>query len=887
MASKVASGIIQGVVQGRPYDDDEILSTLHPLVAEWFLSNFSSFTPPQRYAIVEAYKGNNVLISSPTGSGKTLAAFLTAISMLVELAEKGELEDKVYVVYVSPLRALNNDIRRNLQEPLEGIYRIAEEKGIKLQPIRVAVRTGDTDASERQKQMRKPPHILITTPETLAIILCSPKFSKSLTGVRYLIVDEVHALAENKRGSHLALSMERLERIQEGTQEGRMVRIGLSATIAPLDEVARFLVGFEDGRSGRSGGNGKERGCVVADVTFEKKIDIRVISPIDDFFAASADEISEKLYSLLAEMVKKARTALIFTNTRSATERVVFHLKKKLGDDFPIKAHHSSLSKEVRLEVEEELKNGMLRCVVSSTSLELGIDIGYIDLVILLGSPKSINRALQRIGRSGHRLHDVSVGRIVVVDQDDLVECTVLAKEALERRLDRISIPKKPLDVLCQHIVGMAIEKKWSVDEALSLIRRAYPYRELTKEEFVSVLRYLSGSYSELEKKKVYGKIWFDEEEGVFGRRGKTIRPIYYLNVGTIPDEVAISVITKEGRLVGKVEEEFAERLLKGDIFVLAGRTFRFLKSKGMSIIVEEVPGEKPTVPSWFSEQLPLSYDLALRIQKFRRTIEELLEEDGSENSCVDYLMENYGIDEGAARAIENYFKEQKLFSSIPTDRRLVVEKFEAEGRHYYVFHTLVGRRANSALSRVFAFRVGKMKGCNVQIALNDNGFMFVLPRNRTLTNDEIKALFTTENFREELIESLEKTEMLRRRFRHVAVRSMMVLRNYLGREKSVWRQQMSADTLLRVIKRNFGDDFPVLKETYREIIEDSMDIGNALDFLLKINREVELDIVRIPYPSPFALNIYVLGEEDIVLMEDRRKVIRAIHEKILQVIAT
>lgn len=869
----------RGIVQGKPYSDEEILSTLHPLVAEWFLSNFSSFTPPQRYAIVEAYRGNNVLISSPTGSGKTLAAFLTAISMLVELAEKGELEDRVYVVYVSPLRALNNDIRRNLQEPLEGIYSIAEKKGIKLQPIRVAVRTGDTDASERQRQMRKPPHILITTPETLAIILCSPKFSKSLTGVRYLIVDEVHALAENKRGTHLALSMERLERIQDSRErKGRMVKIGLSATIAPLDEVARFLVGFEDG--------GTVRSCVVADVTFEKKIDIRVISPIDDFFAASADKISEKLYSLLAEMVKEARTALIFTNTRSATERVVFHLKKKLGEDFPIKAHHSSLSKEVRLEVEEDLKNGKLRCVVSSTSLELGIDIGYIDLVILLGSPKSINRALQRIGRSGHRLHDVSVGRIVVVDQDDLVECTVLAKEALERRLDRISIPKKPLDVLCQHIVGMAIEKKWTVDEALSLIRRAYPYRELTKEEFVSVLRYLSGSYSELEKKKVYGKIWFDEKERVFGRRGKTIRPIYYLNVGTIPDEVAVSVITREGKMVGKVEEEFAERLLKGDVFVLAGRTFRFLKSKGMSIIVEEVPGERPTVPSWFSEQLPLSYDLALRIQRFRGIMEELLE-DGSENGCVDYLVENYGIDEGAARAIENYFREQKLFSSIPTDRRLVVEKFEAEGRHYYVFHTLVGRRANSALSRVFAYRAGKMKGCNVQIALNDNGFMLVLPRNRTLTNDEIRSLFTTENFREELMESLEKTEVLRRRFRHVAVRSMMVLRNYLGREKSVWRQQMSADTLLRVIKRNFGDDFPVLKETYREIIEDSMDMGNALDFMARIGREVELEIVRIPYPSPFALNIYVLGEEDIVLMEDRRKVIRAIHEKILQVIAT
>jgi ATP-dependent Lhr-like helicase len=847
--------------EGMPYSDAEILEIFHHFVREWFLSKYGSFTPPQRYAIVEAFKENNILISSPTGSGKTLAAFLAAISMLIEKAEKNELEDKVYVVYVSPLRALNNDIRKNLEEPLAEIYELVEKKGIKLQPIRIAVRTGDTEQSERQKQLKKPPHILITTPETLAIVLSSPKFSKALKEVKFLIVDEVHAVAENKRGSHLTLSMERLQKIQEG----KMVRIGLSATIAPLDEVARFLVG-----------NGRD--CIVADVTFAKQIDIKVISPIDDFFAAGAEEISEKLYSLLAELVKTSTTTLIFTNTRSATERVVYHLKKRLGD-FPIKAHHSSLSKEVRLEVEDDLKKGKLRCVVSSTSLELGIDIGYIDLVILLGSPKSINRALQRIGRSGHRLHEVSFGRVVVVDQDDLVECTVLAREAIDRRLDRIEIPKKPLDVLCQHIVGMAIEKKWSVDEALTLIRCAYPYRNLSKLEFIEVLRYLSGNYSELEKKKVYGKIWFDEREEVFGRRGKLARPIYYLNVGTIPDEVAIAVITKEGKMVGKVEEEFAERLIKGDIFVLAGRTFRFLKSRGMNIIVEEVEGEKPTVPSWFSEQLPLSYDLALRIQKFRGMMEKMLEK-----QAIECLMREYNIERSAAQAIYSYFLEQKLFSEIPTERKLVVEKFEDEGRNCYVFHTLIGRKANSAISRVFAYRVGIGKNCNVQIALNDNGFMLMLPATKALKNSEIFELFKTEDFREHLIKALDRTEILRRRFRHVAVRSLMVLRNYLGREKSVWKQQLNADTLLRLVKKNFPG-FPILKETYREIMEDSMDLQNALDYLSRID-EIEIKIVRTPYPSPFALNIYILGEEDIVLMEDRRKVLRALHEKILQVIA-
>ncbi|MCC6027608.1 MAG: ATP-dependent helicase [Archaeoglobus sp.] len=850
------------IVAARPHSDEEILASMHPLLREWFLSKFKTFTPPQRYAIVESSRGNNILITSPTGSGKTLAAFMASLSMLVDKAEKNELKDEVYVVYVSPLKALNNDIRRNLEEPLSEIYDLAEKKGIDLQEIRIAVRTGDTDARERQKQMKKPPHILITTPETLAITLCSPKFSKTLRNVRYLIVDEIHAVAENKRGVHLALSMERLQRIQLG----KMVRIGLSATIAPIDEVARFLVGRD---------YGVERDCLVADVSYEKKMDIRVISPINDFFNLTAEEISERLYDTIAELVRNSKTTLIFTNTRSATERVVYHLKKRLNE--PIRAHHSSLSKEVRLEVENELKEGKLKCVVSSTSLELGIDIGYIDLVILLGSPKSINRALQRIGRSGHRLHEVSVGRIIVLDPDDLVECTVLAKEAMERRLDRIRIPENCLDVLCQHVVGMAIEKKWKVEEALALVRNAYPYRNLSREDFLSVLRYLSGEFSELERKNVYAKIWFDEHEGVFGRRGKMLRPIYYLNVGTIPDEVAINVITKEGKMVGKVEEDFAERLVVGDIFVLAGKTFRFLKSKGMNVIVEEVEGERPTVPSWFSEQLPLSYDLALRIQKFRREMEERLE------NAVEWLMENYNIDKASANAIYRYFMEQKLFSEIPTDKKLVIEKYEGE-KNYYFFHTLVGRKANNAISRVFAYRVGIMKDCNVQIVLNDNGFALILPEHKRLSDAEIESLFLMPNFEDHLKKSLDRTEMLRRRFRHVAVRSFMILRNYLGREKSVWKQQLNADAILSFLKRYYPD-FPVLRETYREIMEDAMDIKNAMDYLSRVGKEIELKIVRVPYPSPFAFNLFILGEEDVVLMEDRRKVLRELHEKVMAVI--
>lgn len=831
------------IIEGKPYSDEEILSKLNWLIAEWFKRKFRTFTPPQRY-IFPALEGKNVLITSPTGSGKTLAGFLPVLSELLDLAEKNALEDRVYAIYVSPLRALNNDIRRNLEEPLREIYEIAN-----VQEIRIAVRTGDTTPEERAKQLRKPPHILITTPETLAIVLSTPKFSKYLRSVRYVIVDEIHALAENKRGSHLALSIERLENLQNGN----MIRIGLSATIHPLEEVAKFLVGYG-------------RDCIVADVTFEKKMDIKVISPIEDFFSFS---VSERLYKTIAEMIKKCRTALIFTNTRSATERVVYHLKKLLPN-YPIKAHHSSLSREVRLEVEEDLKRGRLKAVVSSTSLELGIDIGYIDLVILIGSPKSINRALQRIGRAGHRLEDVSVGRIVVVDQDDLVECTVLVKDALSRRLDRIHIPKKPLDVLCQHIIGMALERKWKVDEAFRVIKRAYPYKDLTLEEFLEVLNYLSGKFSELEEEKVYGKIWFDGKE--FGRRSKILRPIYYLNVGTIPEEVAINVITKDGKFIGKVEEEFAERLLEGDVFVLAGKTFRYLYSRGMSIVVEEVEGVKPTIPSWFSEQLPLSYDLALRIQRFRRFVEENLND---VESLIEKLCREYNLDYRSAKAIVNYFYEQKEFSEIPTDRKLVVEIFR-DGKNYcYVFHTLIGRRANDAISRVFAYRIGKSKGVNVGISLTDN--CFILKTSVKLKEDEIKDLFKIEGFIDDLKSSLDKTELLRRRFRHVAVRSFMILKNYLGKEKSIYRQQLSADNLLKLLKKKYPD-FPVLKETYREIIEDYMDIENALDYLKRIDK---IEVVERPMVSPFALNAYLIGREDIVLMADRREVLRKLHEMI------
>ena len=853
----------------REYSDEEIYAILDKPIAEWFRRKFGTFTPPQRYAVVEIHKGENVLISSPTGSGKTLSAFLAAINELVLLGKEGKLEDQIYVLYVSPLRALNNDIRRNLEEPLSEIREVYRELGYELPEIRVAVRTSDTSSYEKQKMVKKPPHILITTPESLAIALNAPKFSQKLKTVKYVIVDEVHALAENKRGTHLALSLERLQNLA-----GDFVRIGLSATIHPLEEVAKFVFGYNDDGSPRPG--------IIVDVSFAKQTEIKVESVVEDLVYASANELSEALYKRLDELIEQHRTTLIFTNTRSGAERVTYHLRKK----FPkyaelIEAHHSSLSRDVRLEVEEKLKRGELRCVVSSTSLELGIDIGTIDLVVLIGSPKSVNRALQRIGRAGHRLHEVSKGIILVLDRDDLVECTVLAHNARNRRLDRIKIPQNALDVLAQHLLGMALERVWDIKEAYSLVRRAYPYRNLSFDDFMSVLRYLAGEYAGLEEKNVYAKIWLDEEEGKFGKRGKMTRAIYYMNTGTIPDEAKIEVYTLDKKFIGTVEEEFAERLMPGDIFVLAGKTYEFRKSRGNRIYVVPKEGAKPTIPAWFSEMLPLSFDLALDVQRFRREVKGLL----NNRRARRFLMKKYQIDEKAAKAILGYFREQEKYSIIPDDEVLLVEEVFDEKRVKYFFHTLIGRRANEAISRVFAYLISKKKKTNVGMAISDNGFVLILPKEKSLSEEEIKGLFQVEDLRETLKRALDNTELLKRRFRHVANRGLLILRRYMGRKKSLSRQQLNAQTLLRLLKKNYPD-FPLLREVYREIMEDKMDIENAELFLSWVKEgKIKIIIEHNELPSPFAFNLEVIGASDVVLMEDRRELIKQLHSKIMKLI--
>ena len=592
----------------KRYTKTQVLKYLDPIIKEWFDNKYTDLTPPQARAIPLIHKGKNVLVASPTGSGKTLTAFLMIINELFELSREKKLENKVYCVYISPLKALANDIERNLNSPLKQIYALAEKHGITLPEIRVGVRSGDTSSSERQKMVRKPPHILITTPESLSLIVSTKRFRLKLQDTRFVIVDEIHEICSSKRGVQLSLNLERFQHqiLTEGL--GReFVRIGLSATQAPIIEIAKFLVGYNKDR--------KLRDINIIEASAGKKLELRIVCPVQDMNLIPFEIVNAKMYNILIDLIKNHRTTLIFTNTRSGTETVVYKLQEHGLNQ--IAAHHGSLSKTTRLEVEEKLKNGELDATICSTSLELGIDIGYIDLVCQIGSPKSIAKGLQRIGRAGHALHKISKGRIIVFDRDDLVECAVLVKNVYLGNIDRINILKNSLDVLAQVLVGMSLEKRWDISEAYSLIRQSYCYHRLSHSEFLNVLRYLGGKHT-MEEKGIYGKLRFDPDTQTFGIRSGA-RIIHNLNIGTIPQEASYKVtLVDSGHTLGMLSEKFVERLAGHDVFVLGGKSYEFIQVRGMRVYVRDAHGKKPTVPSWTGEMLPRSFDLSCEIGKFR-----------------------------------------------------------------------------------------------------------------------------------------------------------------------------------------------------------------------------------------------------------------------------
>jgi len=853
----------------KPHSADDVKALLHPLVKRWFFGKYKEFSLPQLYGVKEVHDRNNLLVSAETGGTKTLTGFLSILNELLRLDIEGHLEDKVYALYISPLKALNNDVFVNLEKPLKEMKELAVQQGRTLS-IRVGVRTGDTTATQKQKMLRHPPHILITTPESLALLLSSFKFRDLLFGVQWGIVDEIHALADNKRGVHLSLSLERLQRMSP-----RMTRIGLSATVEPLEEVAKYLVGYE---------RGKERDCKIAKVELLKKFDLKVISPLPDLIDVEHQTMHSALYRLLHQLIQEHKTTLIFTNTRAGTERVVHTLKTLYPTLYleNIGAHHGSLSKRHRFQIEEKLRKGELKAVVCSTSLELGIDIGYVDLVVCLGSPKSVARFLQRAGRAGHALHDTVKGRLIVLDRDDLVECSLLLKNAIEKNIDRLHLPQNCLDVLTQVIYGMVIADRWKIDDLYEVVTGSYNFHQLEKDDFMEVIKYLAGEFVSLEDRYIFGKIWYDPESGDVGKRGKMARVIYMTNVGTIPEETAVMVRIKD-QTIGTIDEGFLERLTRGDIFVLGGDTYEFLFSRGMVAQVKPSGGKLPTVPSWFSEMLPLSYDLALHIQRFRRYVEDLMVNNKSKEDIIRYINNMLYVDENAAHAIYQYFREQHLYATIPHDRRIVVEHYfdgNEKNKKYVVFHTLYGRRVNDVLSRAVAYAIAKIQKQDVEIGITDNGFY--VASKKPMQVMRAFSLLKSAELPELMKRAIEKSEVLKRRFRHCAARALMILREYKGRRKRVGRQQVSSMILLNAVRR-ISDEFCILKEARREVLHDMMDVEHATDILKQIEEgTIEMKQIHTSLPSPFAFSLVLQGYTDIMRMEEKVEFLRRMHQQVL-----
>ena len=879
-------------------DDGDVLELLDPVVREWWVEQFGAFvpdnggffTPPQKEAIPLIHERENALIAAPTGSGKTMASFVGIINELFARDRAEDLDNSVYCLYISPLKSLANDIHRNLEVPLSGITERLDDRGEDVE-IRHAIRHGDTDDSERQKMLETTPHILNTTPETLSILLNSPKFKEKLETVEYVIVDEIHSLAENKRGTHLSVSLERLEAMAEGSP----TRIGCSATVEPLDGMAEFLVG-------RSGRNGNPREYEIVDARFAREFDIELSCPTDDLINTPRDAVNARFYDQLHDLIQDHTNTLVFTNTRSGAERVLHNLRENYGayDEDNSGCHHGSLARERREAIEEQLKAGSLDVVTTSTSLELGIDMPHIDLVVQVGSPKSVAALLQRIGRAGHQLGETVTGRVIALDRDELLECAVMLKKTEEGFVDRVFVPENAQDVATQHVYGMAINGPRPEAEIRSILQRAYPYRNYTDDQWESLMAYLTADYPGMEDKNVYAKIWRDENdppdgeyhydefdvgEPLIGKRGRMARVIYMTNIGTIPDSFTCDVYTRSGDdWVGQLDEEYLDTLEKGDVFVLGGDRFEFRYRRGSKVYVDRT-SSRPTVPSWFSERLPMSYDLGRELLAFQRELLSRFTDGG--RSAVRHWLREFPIDEHSVRAIARMFDEQIRYagqSSVATDGRLVIEeeldRKEYE-RHYYV-HSAYGRRFNDGFSRLLAYRVAQAATANVQVAVADHGFTLSMPLNRKVDLPGIVADLDPADVRADLRAALDGTDLLERYFRINATRALMILKRYKGYEKSASEQQFNADMLL-----GFAEDlaeFSVVEETYREIIEDKLNVAGIEAVLSAIESdEIAVEHHRVDSPTPLSFGLATLMASDVVLAEDESAVLQQFHQRVLQ----
>jgi ATP-dependent Lhr-like helicase len=810
-----------------------------PVVSRWCAETFRDPTAPQRDGWCAIASGRDTLIVAPTGSGKTLAAFLWALDHLHRLGLAGQLEDRVYVVYVSPLRALNNDIEKNLRVPLAGLRDAALADGLDAAEIRVAVRTGDTLASARQAMTRRPPHILITTPESLFILLTTERFRPALARTRFVIVDEVHAMMASKRGAHLALSLERLQTLvvesEHGTGE-RPQRIGCSATVRPIEAAVAFLTGETAGDP------------IVVDAGFARDLDMGVITPVDDFLTAQSDTVWEAMLQQVSELVEAHRTTLVFAPARRSAERLARNLNDRLGDG-SVAAHHGSLTRRTRLDAENRLKDGQLKALVATSSLELGIDVGAIDLVVQLQSPRNVAAALQRVGRAGHLLSRVSKGRFVVTKGEELVEAAAVVRTIHERQLDRIAIPEAPLDVLAQQIVASVAVESLPLDTLYERLRRAAPYRGLGRDEFVAVVRALAEPLPREVKGIAPRILWDRVNDKLHARRGS--RFLSLTSGGTIPDAGLYDVYVAETDLkVGTLDEEFVSESLPGDVFLLGSHPWKIVKTRADRVLVEDATGMSPTVPFWRGEHPSRSYDLGVAVGRLRRDAAERLDSP----DFAAWGARECGLDERAAGAFGSWLRKAgELLDGVPDDRGVVVESFSDDmgGRHAMI-HSVFGMRVNGAWGMALQEKVRRTLGLQAEASHVDDGLLLSFAPGQVPPSPErLVTMLGPEDVDTLLGEALIGSPIFTTRFRHAAVRALFIPRSQGGQRTPAWLQRLKADALMEAVRGQ--PDFPIVAETLRECFNDALDVPRLKDVLARLRAgAMWTRHVDTPMPSPF-----------------------------------
>jgi ATP-dependent Lhr-like helicase len=856
------------------------LSWAHPIVQEWFAARFGAATEPQEQGWPHILAKKTTLISAPTGSGKTLAAFLTCIDQLVRKTIAGELNDTTQVLYVSPLKALGNDIQKNLEQPLGEILQLAGARGFLMPEIRTAVRTGDTLMKDRRLMLKRPPHILVTTPESLYILLTAQKSREILKTVETVIVDEIHAVADDKRGTHLALSLERLEALTERPP----VRVGLSATQKPIELVANFL-----------GGTGRPD-PVIVQVGHQRTVDLAVEVPRSELSAVTTHEMWDEIYDRLAQLVEQHRSTLIFVNTRRLAERVAHHLAERLGKE-AVATHHGSLSRKIRLEGERKLKAGEIKALVATASLELGIDIGTIDLVCQLGTPRAISVAWQRIGRSGHWHGAIPKGRIFATTRNELIECAALVRAMRQGDLDRISIPENSLDILAQQIVATCASEDWSEDDLFALVRRAYPYRNLERSEFDEVIVMLSeginarrgryGAY--LHRDRVNGK--------VRARRGSRLAAI--TSGGAIPDNALYAVIAEpEGAHVGTLDEDFAVESLRGDIVLLGNTSWRIRRVESSRVLVEDAHGAAPNVPFWRGEAPARTLELSQHVAEVRQKISEMTEEIpyrpplrdfGSAAQAFHWLENECGLDRsGAEQAVEYIVAGKSVLTAVPTQQTIIAERFfDESGGMQLVIHAPFGGRINKAWGLALRKRFCRSFNLELQAAATEEGLNIALSDQHSFPLEDVFRFLHPASVEKVLEQAVLASPLFTTRWRWDASRALALLRFQGGRKVPPQIQRMRADDLLAAVfpdaaacQENIQGEMkipghPLIREVMKDALTEAMDVEGLKDLLHKIlDGSIRCLAIDTPVPSQFSheiLNANPFAYLDDAPLEERR----------------